>query len=61
MATEWIAVAQDRVGKVEDIAICNSVELARMYADRFAKQYATHAVIRIFKAEPIEVQAGQQR
>ena len=57
--TEYIAVAQDRVGKIEDIAVCNSLELARLYADRFAQSAPTTALIRIFRAEPVEVQTGK--
>lgn len=59
METEWIAVAQDRGGKIEDIAICNSLELARRYADNFASIAPPHVVIRIFESRPVEVQAGR--
>jgi hypothetical protein len=59
MVTEYIAVAQSRTGKVEDLAICNSLALARRYADDFARIAPPHAVITIFKAEPIEKQAGK--
>lgn len=59
MATEYIAVAQSRTGKVHDVAICNSLELARRYADDFAKFAPSHAIITIFKAEPVEKQSGK--
>ena len=57
--TEWIAVAQDRVGKIEDIAICNSLALARQYADNFAKVAPAHATVTIFESRPVEKQAGK--
>lgn len=59
MATEWIAVAQGRTGKIEDIAICNSLDLARRYADDFARIAPPYAVVTIFQAEPVEKQAGK--
>jgi hypothetical protein len=58
METEWIVVAQDRSGKVEDIAVCNSLTLARMYSDNFAKTAPAHAVIRIFESRPVEMRNG---
>jgi hypothetical protein len=58
MEVEWIAVAQDRVGKIEDIVICNSVELARKYSEKFAKNAPDTALIRIFRAEAIETRSG---
>lgn len=61
MPTEWIAVAQSRTGKVEDLAICNSLALARQYADDFARHAPSHAVVTIFQADPIEKQAGKQQ
>ncbi len=60
MAAEYIAIAQDRLGKIEDIAVCNALDLARRYADQFAMSAPHSAVIRIFIAEPIEVQSGRK-
>ena len=55
---EWIVVAEDRGGKIEDFAVCNSLALARMYADGFAKSAPPRAIISIFESRPIERRNG---
>lgn len=52
-------IGQTPGGRVEDIAVCNSLELARRYADRFAMSTPPIGTVRILESRPVEVQAGR--
>jgi hypothetical protein len=56
---EYIAVAQDRVGKIEDIAICNSYSLAKDYAEGFAAVAPTTAIIAVYECKQMAVYSGR--
>lgn len=55
---EWIVVVTDRSGRVGEIAVCNSLKLARIYSDQYASRAMSDSIIRIFEAKPLEVRNG---
>jgi hypothetical protein len=61
LTKEYIVVGQDRLGKIEDFVVCNSLALARQYSDGFAKVAPATAKITIYASEPIEVRAGEAK
>ena len=56
---EYLAIAKDRVGKVEDVALCNSYSLATQYANRFAMMAPSDAIISVYECKALAVYRGR--
>jgi hypothetical protein len=59
MEIEYIAVAQDRVGKIQDVAVCNAYSLAKQYAEQFALAAPPHAIIKVYECKTVFVSQGR--
>lgn len=59
MTTEYIAVAVDRLSKIEDVAVCNSYSLACREAESFAKSAPEHSIITVYEAREMKVISGR--
>ena len=56
---EYLAIAQDRGGKIEDVALCNSYSLAKHYAENFALRAPSHAIISVYECKQLAVYSGR--
>lgn len=59
-AVEYIAVATDRTGKVQDFAVCNAFSLARAYADQFAAVAPVTSVVTLYECTEVAVKSGRR-
>ena len=57
---EYLAVALDRVGKIEDVVICNAYSLAKRYAENFADLAPPDAIITVYECKQMAVYSGRR-
>ena len=56
---EYIVVVTTRSGKVEDVAVCNALSIARRYLADYASAAPTSATVTMYESTPVEVRSGR--
>ena len=56
---EYLALATDRLGKIEDVALCNSYSLAKQKAANFAACAPSYALITVYECNQLAVMSGR--
>ena len=56
---EYLAVAQSRTGKIEDVALCNAYSLALRYAEQFAAAAPSDALVMVYECKQMSVYSGR--
>ena len=57
---EYLAVAQSRTGKIEDVALCNAYSLAKRYAEQFASAAPADALVTVYECKQMDVYSGRR-